>query len=136
VSVLTAAVKDAAVGAAAQVAAAKLATMLPNFIDAPANGGSGKYGPKVNAFIAGAALGIAARMLLGAEMGRAAIQGALTAPIVDTVNTVAPNLMGSYVQPRPYLGAYVQPRPMLASYPTAPRLLAGDPTSNGAGACM
>lgn len=136
VSILTAALKDAAVGAAAQLVTQKVAAMLPNFVDAPSNGGQGKWGPKLNQVLTAAAVGIAARAMLGAEVGRAAIQGALQAPLVDVVNTVAPGMLGSYVSgyvSPPGMRAYVS-RPGVASYPTAPRLLAGDPTSGGVAA--
>lgn len=132
-SQVTQALRDAAVGAVAQMVAGKVAAMLPNFVDSPASGGAGKWGPQINAFLAGAAVGVAARMVAGADVGRAAIQGALQAPLVGAVNVAAPGLLGAYVQPRT-LAAYVTPRATLAAYPTAPRLLAGDPTSPGTAA--
>lgn len=130
---LTGALKDAAVGAAAQVITAKLAAQLPNFIDSPAKGGSGKWGGKINQLLTAAAVGIAARMTLGADVGRAAIQGAMQAPLLGVVDTVSPGLLSAYVA-RPGLAAYV--RPGISSYPTAPRLLAGDPTSSGTAAAL
>jgi hypothetical protein len=91
-------------------------------------------GPRVNAFLAGAVIGVVARMMFGADIGRAALQGGLQPVIADVADEalqgtpLAPSLTAGYV---PRIAAYARTR--LGSYSNGPRMLAGEPTSFGAG---
>ena len=119
IAALMAGVQDAGTILAGEMAANVVAYYIPPLLTAPGADGATKVetslGTTLRKVIAAAVVGFAAQQFVGADIARAAVAGALLAPLRGTVTPLLPKTGPIAAALSDYVQAY--PRRLLSSYP-------------------